>query len=166
MGQTLPKASRATSIMVITMALISSPLLLPPTGTQGLGDMPSHNQLLEAHVNELARICQTEQPHQHIPQTGSGQSGSGEKPTDEPDPSTSLTLGKGLSSLPKKLLERIWADIDLSELPPARVLPESGDFKRVKSWRVLETSSQISRPGLNASQCTRLLSPQNIRKGF
>ena len=109
--------------------------------------MSSRNQLLEAHVNELARIGQTEQPPQQIPQTGSGQCGSGEKLTDEPDPSTSLTLGKGLPSLPMKLLERIWAEeyIDLLELPPARVLP-SGDLKRVtapcyysfKNWRGLE----------------------------
>ena len=112
--------------MMVTMALISSPpFLLPSAGTQGLGEMPSRNQLLEAHDNELARIGQTEQPPQQIPQTGSGQCGSGEKFTDEPDPSTSLTLGKGLPSLPKKLLERIWAEeyIDLSELLPGRVLP-------------------------------------------
>ena len=84
--------------------LISSPPFIAPCRHPSTWDIPSHNQLLEAQVNELARIGQTEQPPQQIPQIGSGQSGSGEKLTDKPDPLTSLTLGKGLPSLSKKLL--------------------------------------------------------------
>ena len=47
--------------------------------------------------------------------------------TAQPPPSP--PLGKGLPALPKKLLERIWAEeyVDFSELPPARVT--------LKNWR-------------------------------
>ena len=71
----------------------------------------------------------------------------GEKHSDEPDFSGSLTLGKGLPSLPKKLLERIWAEeyIDFSELPPARIVPR---FRRLNEGHssLLLQLQELERP--------------------
>ena len=98
-------------------------IIASPTGAEQLGSIPTHNQLLEVQVNELARIGQFDSLPSLNPQANtehSEASTSVTKPNSQQEPSPSLALGEGLPALPKKLLERIWAQeyIDLTELPP------------------------------------------------